>query len=453
MAPGISTTTRLQLILAVAISGLLITTALFYQTLKYSTVQGSAYKQIVQGKDVIADILPPPEYIVEANLVVYQMVIAQQRGQLKAVASAVDKLKILKTQFLERHEFWSTDLTDVAMRRLMLTELYKPAMEFFDVVETQLIPACEQNNSLAITTILQGPLDKSFNTHRNAVNELSALATNLNLQVEQQVSAQVASSNFWCVAIVVATTGFVAGAGSWTISKAVAPLRKNAHTLSAQARDASNTVQSISVAVRQLDDSIREISQNAHHAESVCATAKESVTKTCQVLNGLSSSSTQIGEVIQLIQRITHQTNLLALNATIEAARAGEAGLGFAVVAREVKELASQTNEAAGSITQHIEAIQSETNSALSSIEMVNEVVTAIHESQTGIASAVTQQSDMTMQLARNVEEMAVASRVMNETANQLLAQGRCKTAERTEGRRNLMPLNEAGRGNTCTMA
>ena len=55
---------------------------------------------------------------------------------------------------------------------------------------------------------------------------------------------------------------------------------------------------------------------------------------------------------------------------------------------------------------------------------MVSEVVTAIHESQTGIASAVSQQADMTMQLARNVDDMANASRVMNETAGQLMTEG-----------------------------
>ena len=78
----------------------------------------------------------------------------------------------------------------------------------------------------------------------------------------------------------------------------------------------------------------------------------------------------------------------------------------------------------ATSIIGHIEAIQTETASALASIEMVSEVVMAIHESQTGIASAVTQQSDMTMQLARNVDDMANASRVMNETASQLMTEG-----------------------------
>jgi methyl-accepting chemotaxis protein len=194
--------------------------------------------------------------------------------------------------------------------------------------------------------------------------------------------------------------------------------------LSTQAAEAGSSADNIAAAVRQLDDSIREISQNAHQAESVCSTAKDSVNRTSQVLHGLCASSQQIGEVIQLIKRITHQTNLLALNATIEAARAGEAGMGFAVVAREVKELASQTNEAATSIIGHIEAIQNETASALTSIEMVSEVVLAIHESQTGIASAVTQQSDMTMQLARNVDDMANASRVMNETAGQLMTEG-----------------------------
>ena len=429
MLPKLSTANRLQLILGISILGLLLTSGRFYWTLKQSGVHGPAYNQIVQGKDVIADILPPPEYIVEPNLVVHKMAMAQQQGQPAEVSRCISELQVLKNQFQERHEFWERELQDPEMRQMMLQDLYEPACKFFQVAESELIPACERSENQKAIEILQGPLTVLYTQHRNAVNSLSALTTVRNTRAEQAVVGDIASGNLWCLAIVITTTVFVSGFGLYTIQKAVKPLRRNAHTLCDQAKEASVAAQEISAAVRQLDDSIREISQNAHHAESVCATAKESVNKTCQVLNGLSSSSNQIGEVIQLIQRITHQTNLLALNATIEAARAGEAGLGFAVVAREVKELAAQTNEAAGSITHHIEAIQSETHSALSSIEMVNEVVNAIHVSQSEITSAVTQQSDMTMLLSRSVEGMASTSRVITEAASQLLNPGESVSA------------------------
>jgi hypothetical protein len=424
MINRLSIAARLRLIIALSVIGIVVSSTLFHVAMKRSAVHGPGYLEIVQGKDVIADILPPPEYIVESHLVVHQMVVALQNKRHSEVTRGIDRLQVLKKEFTDRHAFWNTDLSDEKQRMMMLEQLYTPAMQFYQILESDLIPACEQNQEEKAVQLLLGPLTEQYTLHREAVNSLVTYTTEKNIRREAEIVESMNASTNLCLTIVVTTIVIVGGFGSWVISTAVAPLRQKAAILSTQASETGSSADSIATAVRQLDDSIREISQNAHQAESVCSTAKDSVNRTSKVLHGLCASSQQIGEVIQLIKRITHQTNLLALNATIEAARAGEAGMGFAVVAREVKELASQTNEAATSIIGHIEAIQNETASALTSIEMVSEVVIAIHESQTGIASAVTQQSDMTMQLARNVDDMANASRVMNETACQLLTEG-----------------------------
>lgn len=411
---------RLRLILGMAIVGLIASSALYHNTVERFAIRGDGCRAIVQGRDLIADVLTPPASLLESELTVYQMVAAVHAGNRTEAARCIDQLLALKKEFIARHSFWKTELKDPDQRMLMVRDIYEPAMSFFRTAEEQLIPACRLEKPQDAANALHGPLKEQLRRYRESVNSLVAMTREKSSAIEHSEQRAVSRRTFICASIVVVTIGFVGGLGTFLIHTAITPLRQKARVLSVQAAETGSSAGSIAAAVRQLDDSIREISQNAHHAENVCSTARESVEKASQVLHGLCSSSQQIGEVIQLIKRITHQTNLLALNATIEAARAGEAGMGFAVVAREVKELASQTNEAAGSIIDHIETIQNETASALSSIELVSEVVTAIHQSQTGIAAAVTQQSEMTMQLTRNVDEMASASRVMTDAASQL---------------------------------
>lgn len=134
------------------------------------------------------------------------------------------------------------------------------------------------------------------------------------------------------------------------------------------ANEASANVQTVASASEQLAASIKEIGMQVSKSTQVASDAVTQANETNTVIQGLDQSAQKIGEVLSLINDIAEQTNLLALNATIEAARAGEAGKGFAVVASEVKNLASQTSKATDEIGTQITGIQNATSDAVAAI-------------------------------------------------------------------------------------
>jgi methyl-accepting chemotaxis protein len=125
------------------------------------------------------------------------------------------------------------------------------------------------------------------------------------------------------------------------------------------------------------------------------------------LIHGLSDAAEKIDTIIQLIQAIASQTNLLALNATIEAARAGDAGRGFAIVASEVKNLATQTAQATEQIASQIATIQSATGESVAAIAKFGGTVKEMADIATAIAAAVEEQGAATGEIARNVEQAA----------------------------------------------
>ena len=194
-----------------------------------------------------------------------------------------------------------------------------------------------------------------------------------------------------------AASDAVAGAADSTTSQAEAA--------SAASDEANNNVQLVATAAEQMTSSIREISAQLQQALQVTAKATADAEETVSLMDELGVSSQEIGEVVKVITNIAEQTNLLALNATIEAARAGEAGKGFAVVASEVKQLASQTAKATEEIAEKIRGVQDRTTGAVSGIRSIAGVIERINSISTSIAGAVEEQNAAIGEIARSAAE------------------------------------------------
>lgn len=173
---------------------------------------------------------------------------------------------------------------------------------------------------------------------------------------------------------------------------------------------ASTNVQQVAAAAEELAGSIGEITRQVAMANTMVGRASDRAKTANKEIAALAEGADRIGQVVTLIQTIAEQTNLLALNATIEAARAGEAGKGFAVVASEVKQLASQTAKATGEISAQISSIQAATKATVQAIGEIAETMSDADIYTSAIAAAVEEQGAATGEISRNAQEAAAGT-------------------------------------------
>jgi methyl-accepting chemotaxis protein len=202
-----------------------------------------------------------------------------------------------------------------------------------------------------------------------------------------------------------ASTELEAAAG--TLTKTAEQTQSLSGAVAAASEEASTNVQSVASATEEMTSSVNEISRQVQESAKIAAEAVKQAQQTDARIGELSHAAGRIGDVVKLITAIAEQTNLLALNATIEAARAGEAGRGFAVVASEVKQLASQTAKATEEISTQIAGMQTATQDAVAAIKMIGGTIGRISEIAATIAAAVEEQGAATGEIARNVGEAA----------------------------------------------
>ncbi len=203
---------KLTLLATVFAVGFLIFGVVANSTLNTVKVNGPHYNRIVQNKDLLADVLPPPNYIVETYLTARLMADSQTPEELKALTA---QYNTLKRDFTARQEYWKQNLQAGTVKTEVNETSRKPAEEFFTVIDQQLIPALDKGERDAAQKIVGTTLPPLYAEHRASINKIVEF-TNENATATEADVQNLIMQRTWVLGLVgVSLLAAVVGLAWW----------------------------------------------------------------------------------------------------------------------------------------------------------------------------------------------------------------------------------------------
>jgi methyl-accepting chemotaxis protein len=248
--------------------GLLIFAYNSFITIQQIQINGDLYKKIINGKDLIADILPPPDYIVETHLICFQLINEQDQSVCNELIS---KSKTLREEFETRHKYWRSELSEGQMKQDMVNNSYKPAVEYFELRDSKFFPLIQNNQNEEAKNLLLTLMKDKYDEHRKYIDRVVKSANTYNANTEISASEIISSKTLFLIltalSILLVTSFFIIFI-SRKISKPVNELALAAEKIASGDVEVSVTAET-SDEIGDLERSFSKMVENIKESSSV----------------------------------------------------------------------------------------------------------------------------------------------------------------------------------------
>ncbi|MDD2733379.1 MAG: methyl-accepting chemotaxis protein [Desulfuromonadaceae bacterium] len=351
----LSLTSKLAATCTLIAFGIIILIAMMWFSTERIKVNGPVYQDIVRGKDLIADILPPPEYIIESYLIIMQALDSQDTAKL---SSYQKRFKRLHGEFDDRHTYWEKELPAGKIKTLLLESAYKPAVAFYTTAEKEFFPALAANNHELAAQLLHGALAPRYEEHRKVIDEIVNLTNTENSETEKRAAAMLLRS-----------TIIVIASGALLISCVLAIFILLTRNITALLGADPSEVRRIAQEVAKGDLTVA-VQVNGADQSSVMAALKTMTHNLRTIINQLSTTSSQVASAAS------------QLNSTAEqiATGAEEVAMQTSTVATAGEEMSATSGDIAHNCLMAAEGAQSAAKSAQNGASVVERTVKVMEQ-------------------------------------------------------------------------